>query len=275
LFDHARHMKAAPHAALTHAFKATRVIVDPLSLQPDRPVGAVQTSSETFKVRLVVVNDDPDVSGAGTIRWTLTRERGVALRGVGRLRDATQRKSFSGVAQCEVPTVLEPAVHAATVTADLAAEGDYRLEATLYVGGDVIDRTEFRFAVAEAPPIPRLRPELPHYLAERLADLRSLHGERDGLSVVLENRTRPAVLTALASLRLDGRGLTRHEVQVDAHLGRSPLPRRLDLPLGRRITVFVVTGEPLAPGLHNLEADVSVAGVGSGRILFEGTVPQG
>jgi hypothetical protein len=273
VFDHARRMKPGPHAALTQAFKATRVIVDPLSLEPDRPSGAVQRTTAPFKVRLVVVNDDPEVAGSGTVRWTLARERGVAMRGVDRLRDAAQRKSFSGVTQCEVPTAVEPAVHAGTIDLDLAAEGDWRLEATLAVAGDVVDRTEFRFSVSAAPPIPRLRPELPHYLAERLADLQSLRGERDGLSVVLENRTRPAVLTAIAGLRLDGRSLTRHEVQVDAHSGRSPLPRRLDLPLGRRITVFVVTGEPLGPGLHNLETDVSVAGVGSGRVVFEGTVP--
>ena len=272
VFDHARKMKPAPHAALTAAFKATRVIVDPISLEPDRPVGAVQRSSSPFKARLVVVNDDPDLAGAGTVRWSLARERGVAVRGVDRLRDATQRKSFSGVVQCEVPTVFEPAVHAATVTADLVAEGDYRLEATLFVGGEIIDRTELQFAVSSGPPIPRLRPELPHYLAERLADLQSLRGERDGLSFALENRTRPAVLTALAGLRLDGRSLTRHEVQVEAHSGRSPLPRRLDLPLGRRLAVYVVTGEALAPGLHNLEADITVAGVGSGRILVEGNL---
>ncbi len=275
LFDHARKVKAGPQAALTQAFKATRVIVDPLSLEADRPAGVMQRSDRQLKVRLVVVNDDPELAGAGTVRWTVTRERGVALRGVDRLRDATQRKSFSGVTQCEVPTAFEPAVHAGTITADLTAEGDYRLEATLSVAGDVVDRTELRFTVSASAPIPRLRPELPHYLAERIADLHSLRAEKDGLSIALENRTRPAVLTALTGLRLDGRTLTRHEVQVEAHAGRSPLPRRLDLPLGRRLTVYVVTGEPPAPGLHNLEADISVAGVGSGRVLIEGTVGQG
>ncbi len=274
VLDSSRRLKQAPHAALSQAFKATRVIIDPLSLEPDRPVGVVQRSTAPLKVRLVVVNDDPDLAGAGSVRWTLARERGVAMRGVDRLRDATQRKSFSGAVQCEVPTAFEPAVHAGTVTVDLVAEGEYRLEATLAVGGDVVDRAELRFTVTSAPPIPRLRPELPGYLAERLADLRSLRGEKDGLSVAIENRTRPAVLTALTGLRLDGRSLTRHEIQVETHAGRSPLPRRLDLPLGRRIQVYVVTGEQLASGLHSLEADISVAGVGSGRLVIEGTVPQ-
>jgi hypothetical protein len=35
-----------------------------------------------------------------------------------------------------------------------------------------------------------------------------------------------------------------------------------------------VTGEPLRPGLHSLEVDISVAGVGSGRLVIEGTVPS-
>ena len=90
---------------------------------------------------------------------------------------------------------------------------------------------------------------------------------------MLENRTRPAVLTALTGLRLDGLSFARHEIQVEGHTGRTPLPRRLDLPLGRRIRIFVVTGEELGPGLHSLEADISVAGVGSGRLVIEGTVP--
>src|SRR5581483_708368 len=98
-------------------------------------------------------------------------------------------------------------IHATTVTIALTAEGEYRLEAALSVAGEVVDRSELRFTVTSNVPSARLRPELPNYLAERLADLQSLRGERDGLSVVLENRTRPAVLTALAGLRLDGRTL--------------------------------------------------------------------
>jgi beta-mannosidase len=275
IFDHARRPKGETPAALARAFAATRVIVEPLSCEPDRPVGMIQHPDTPFTAKLVVVNDDPALSGQGTVRWTVTRERAVSLRGVSRIRDVAQRKSFSGAAQCEVPTAFEPAVHATTVSLALTAEGEYRLEATLSVGGEVVDRTELRFGVTANVPPARLRPELPHYLAERLADLQSLRGEPDGLSVVVENRTRPAVLTALAGLRLDGRTLTRHETQVEGHAGRTAMPRRLDLPLGRRIRVYVVTGEPLAPGLHSLEADISVPGVGSGRLLIEGTIPPG
>ena len=141
------------------------------------------------------------------------------------------------------------------------------------MAGEEIDHTELRFSVTVNVMPARLRPELPHYLADRLADLRSLQGEKDGLSLVLENKTRPAVLTTMTGLRLDGTLLTRHEIQIETHAGRAPLPRRLDLALGRRVRVYVVTGEALAPGAHTLEADVSVAGVGSGRLLIEGQVP--
>jgi hypothetical protein len=275
LFDHARHVKGGTQSALARAFAATRVIVEPLSGEPDRPVGMVQRPDVPFAAKLVVVNDDPEITGAGTVRWTVTRERAVSLRGVSRIRDVAQRKSFSGVSHCEVPTAFEPAIHATTVSLQLTAEGEYRLEAILSLGGEEIDRSELKFTVTASAPAPRMRPELPHYLAERLADLQSLHGEKDGLSVVLENRTRPAVLTALTGLRLDGRTITSHDVQVEGHVGRTPLPRRLDLPLGRRMRVFVVTGQPLGPGLHSLETDISVAGVGSGRLVIEGTVASG
>ena len=273
LADHARVPKPALES-LREAFRATRVVVDPLSIEPDRPLAMLQRPDQAFRARLVVVNDDPAIGGPGTVRWTLTRERGVARRGVGRLRDATQRKTFTGAAPCEVPLPSEPAIHATTVHAAVEAEGDYLLEATLFMSGEVVDRTQMRFTVNSSTPLPRLRPELPLYLAERFADLHSLHAEKDGLSIVVENRTRPAVLTSLTVIRLDGRTLPRYEVQVETHAGRSPLARRLDLPLGRRMRVYVVTGEALAPGGHALELDIAVAGVGSGRLVVEGDVPE-
>src|SRR5207245_1538708 len=128
-------------------FAATRVIVEPLSGDPDRPVGIVQRPDIPFAAKLVVVNDDPDITGAGTVRWTVTRERAVSLRGVSRIRDVAQRKSFSGASQCEVPTAFEPAIHATTVSLQLTAEGEYRLEAILSLGGEEIDRSELKFTV--------------------------------------------------------------------------------------------------------------------------------
>jgi beta-mannosidase len=259
-------------AALTNAFKPTRVIVEPLAFEPDRPFGILQRPDVPFSARLVVVNDDPEVSGRGVVRWSVTRERAGKLRGARLFRDAVQRKSFAGMVDVEVPTAYEPAVSATTVTLPLPAEGDYKLEAILAIAGRVIDRSELRFTVTSTLPAPRPRPELARYLAERLADLGSLRSEEDGLSFALENRTRPAVLVGLTGLRLDGVVLARPDLQVETHAGRAPLPKRLDMPLGRRLQVHVVTGRSLGAGAHSLEADITVPGVASGRLVVEGNV---
>jgi len=271
LMDGARHPKPAL-AALTEAFKPTRVIVEPLTFEPDRPFGILQRPDVAFSARLVVVNDDPVVSGRGVVRWSVTRKRAGKRRGARLIRDAMQRKSYAGMVDVEVPTAFEPAVSATTVTLPLPAEGDYRLEAALTIGGRIIDRAELRFTVTSTLPGPRPRPELARYLAERLADLSSLRSEPDGLSFALENQTRPAVLVGLTGLRLDGVVLARPDLQVETHAGRAPLPRRLDLPLGRSLRVHVVTGQALGGGSHSLEADITVPGVASGRLVVEGKV---
>jgi len=271
LLDGARRPKLALKA-LTEAFKPTRVIVEPLTFEPGRPFGILQRPDVPFSARLVVVNDDPEVSGRGMVRWSVTRERAAKARGARFLRDAVQKKSFAGMVEVEVPTAFEPAVSATSVTLPLSAQGDYRLEATLTIAGRVIDRTDLRFTVTSTVPSPRPRPELARYLAERLADLDSLRSEDDGLSFAMENRTRPAVLVGLTGLRLDGVVLARPELQVETHAGRAPLPKRLDMPLGRRLVVHVVTGEPLGVGAHSLEADITVPGVASGRLVVEGNV---
>jgi beta-mannosidase len=273
LMDAARRPKPAL-AALTEAFKATRVIIESLAFEPDRPFGILQRPDVPFSARFVIVNDDPGVSGRGVIRWSIARERAGKRRGARLIRDAMQRKSFAGVVDAEVPTAFEPAVSAATINLLLQAEGDYRLEAALSVGARVIDHAELHFTVTSTLPSPRPRPELARYLAERLADLDSLRSEPDGLSFALENRTRPAVLVGLAGLRLDGVVLARQDIYVETHAGRAPLPKRLDLPLGRSLRLHVVTGEALGAGAHSLEADITVPGVASGRLVVEGNVPS-
>ena len=270
LLDGSRRPKPAL-AALAHAFKATRLIIEPLAFDPGRPFGILQRPAVPFGARLVVVNDDPAVAGAGVVRWTLMRERRAGRRGVSRIADVIQRK-FSGAADLELPTAVEPAVNATTLSVPLEVEGEYRLDASLTVAGSEIDRTELRFTVTSTLPSPRPRPELPRYLAEGLADLASLRSEKDGLSFVLENRTRPAVLAGLAGLRLDGVPMARHDIQVETHAGRAPFPRHLDMPVGRRLRIHVVTGQPLGAGRHSLDADLSVPGVASGRVVVSGTV---
>jgi hypothetical protein len=246
-------------------------MIEPLAFDPDRPFGIIQRPEVPFSARLVVVNDDPEVSGSGVVRWSLMRERRAGRRGVSRIADAVQRK-FSGATDVEVPTAFEPAVNATTLSVPLEVAGEYRLDASLTVAGQVIDRTELLFTVTSTLPSPRPRPELPRYLAEGLADLVSLRTEKDGLSFVLENRTRPAVVSGIGGLRLDGIPLSRHDIQVETHAGRAPLPRHLDIPVGRRLRIHVVTGEPLGAGRHSLDADITVPGVASGRLVISGTV---
>jgi beta-mannosidase len=269
LLDGARRPKPALDA-LTRAFKATRLIIEPLAFEPDRPFGVLQKPEVPFAARFVIVNDDPLVTGRGTVRWSLTRERGTGARGVNRLRDAVTKKSYSGTSEVEVPTAFEPSVSATSLSVPLAAEGDYVLEATLTMAGHVVDRSELAFTVTSNLPSPRPRPEIPGYLAERLGDLTSLRSEKEGMSFALENRTRPAVLVGITGLRLDGLVLARHQLNIETNAGLAPLPKRLDMPLGRRLVVHVVTGEPLGSGGHSLEADITVPGVASGRLVIEG-----
>jgi len=185
------------------------------------------------------------------------------------VRDAVQKKSYSGAVDVEVPTAFEPAVSATTLSLPLAAEGEYRIEATLTISGHEVDRTEFAFVITSAQAPVRTRPEIPRYLAERLADLDSLRPEAHGMSFALENRTRPAVLAGVTGLRLDGVLVTGHQLQIETNAGLAPLPRRLDMPLGRRQLIHVATGEQLGTGAHSLEADVTVPGVASGRLVIE------
>jgi beta-mannosidase len=270
LMDAARRPKQAL-AALTRAFVATRVIVEPLAFEAARPFGILQRPDVPFAARLVVVNDDPEVSGRGLLRWSVSRERAASGKGVQRLREAMQRKTYAGTVDVEIPTAFEPAVSATTLSLPLPAQGEYLLEAVLTLAGREVDRAELVFNVTSSIPAPRPRPEIPRYLAERLADVSSLRAEKEGMSFVLENRTRPAVLVGVTGLRLDGIVLTRHQLQIETHAALAPLPRRLDLPLGRRVVVHVL-GEALGAGAHSLEADITVPGIASGRLVIEGSV---
>jgi len=268
ILDGARRPKMALEA-LAEAFRATRLIVEPLAFEPARPFGFVQHPRVPFAARLVIVNDDPGLAGRGVVRWSVSREKAAGARGLDRVRDVVQKKSYSGTVEVEIPTAFEPAVIATTLSLPLAAEGEYKLEASLVISGHDVDRTELPFLVASAARPSAPRPEIPRYLAERLADLHSLRPEKSGLSFALENRTRPAVLVGVTGLRLDGVLVTGHQLQIETNAGLAPLPKRLDMPLGRRLVLHVVTGEPIGSGAHSLEADVTVPGVASGRLVIE------
>jgi hypothetical protein len=75
-------------------------------------------------------------------------------------------------------------------------------------------------------------------------------------------------------MRLDGRALDGARVLVHTESGRVPLPRRLELPVGRETTLLVELAQPLEAGEHVLELDVTVPGVASGRVRVKGSVPS-
>jgi len=59
-------------------------------------------------------------------------------------------------------------------------------------------------------------------------------------------------------------------VQTDS--GRVPLSRRVDLPFGRDLVLLVELADPLEPGDHQLELDMTLPGVASGRVQVSGRV---
>ena len=268
--DYARQPKAGLEA-LREAMAPTRLIVEPLGFEA---VGSSirYAPGKPIEARLVVVNDDFDASGPARVRWSLHRERGPERSGMALLRDALVRKSFSGAVEFELPGATEPAVQVARLSLPVGSEGEYRLSAELLVGSRPAGATELALEVSAAPaPPPRRRP-LPGYLAERLVDRKSLRTDPRGLSLELLNQTRPAALTAVHGLALDGQPVDTRHLLVEISGRLLPLPKRVDLPVGRRVRLLVDLGAPLRPGQHLVELDLTVAGVASGRLRVQGFV---
>jgi beta-mannosidase len=272
--DSARCPKAGLEA-VREAFAPLRVIIDPVGFTPLVPWGVGWRPGDEVKVRLVVVNDEPDLVGEADVRWVVWRESGLAEGPLGRLRDALRRKSYSGFVPFTLPTPSEPAMQVTSLTLPLDAEGDYRLEAELRAAGREPVVSSLGFRVARTLASTRRRPMLPAYLADRILVRDSLRPDLEGVLFTIRNMTRPAVLTGLGELRLDGRSLEGCRVLVQTDSGRVPLPARLDLPFGRDLTLLVELREPLEPGDHELEMDLSLPGVASGRARVSGKMrPQ-
>ncbi|MGH7775815.1 MAG: glycoside hydrolase family 2 protein [Candidatus Dormibacterales bacterium] len=268
LVDHARVKKRA-YAALTEAMAPLRVILDPLGFTPLAPAGICWAPGEAA-VRVVVVNDDPEAAGRARLRWSADREQVGGSGHLARLGGALRRRSFGGEVEFQLPRFDEPAAQVTVIHLPAAAAGVWRIVAEMQAGGrSAASGLEFWVG---ATPAGRRRRLLPGYLAERLLEAGSLRREPDGLSFALLNRTRPAALTAVGDLRLDGAPLPGARIAVDTGSGRMPLPRRLELPVGRPVRLAVEAGSPLEPGPHQLEVDLTVPGVADGRALVEGQV---
>jgi beta-mannosidase len=278
VLDHARVPKLALET-MREAFRATRVIIDPVGFVARDPAGIGFRSDEPVTVRLVVVNDDPALAGEGSLRWSVNRLREPALGsaaspqgGLDRIRDAVRRKSYSGsIDRFELPRATEPAVLVASLNLPLAVAGEYRLEAELEARGEVIDHRVLEFEVGTVPPQPRWL-DIPGYIAERLVAAGSVRAEPTGLSFAFQNRARPAVLTAVRGIWLDGHSRDPAGLLVEAASGRLPLPGRIELPLGRTVRFHLELGSPLGSGRHAVELDLQIPGVASGRVKVDGTV---
>jgi hypothetical protein len=188
------------------------------------------------------------------------------------VRDALVRKSFSGSIDFELPTAVEPAVQVARLSLPVGGEGVYRLSGELLVGSRMADATELDLELSAASSPERRRRPLPGYLADRLVDRDSLRTDARGLSVELLNQTRPAALTAVHGLTLDGDPVDPQHVLAEISGRTLPLPKRLELPMGRRVRLLVDLGAPLRAGRHTLELDLTVAGVASGKLRVQGFV---
>ena len=94
----------------------------------------------------------------------------------------------------------------------------------------------------------------------------SLVQSPEGFQFTLRNRTQPAVLSALGEVRLDGDPLPHPQLLLLTGAGRIPLPRRVELPLERDVTIFVEVPAPLEVRGHELEVDLTLPGIASGRV---------
>jgi hypothetical protein len=97
----------------------------------------------------------------------------------------------------------------------------------------------------------------------------------DGLRFVLHNRTRPAVLTGVRAFYLDGHRLDAPRLLVETDAGRVPFPRKVELPMERDVVLLLELDQTLEPGEHELEMDLTVPGVASGRVRVRGLVTEG
>jgi hypothetical protein len=265
VLDSARVPKEA-FTAVTHAMQAVRVILDPLGYVPAAGGRVSFVVGRRAAVRFLVVNDDPTLAGGAAVRWSVWERAEGHTRLVERVRKAMLRRSLSGGEEFRMPSADEPALQVATLDLRDPDAGFYVLEAHLLVEGVTVDVARLAFEMVAAEPRPRPRPRVPAHLAERIVAPDSLRVDESGLALDLLNRARPAVLTAVGGIRLDGRPIDGQRLMIEGTHGRLPLPARLDLPLGRPMRLHVELDRTLDPGHHLLELDLTVPGLAEGWV---------
>ena len=266
LLDGARVRRPA-FESLAHAMEPVHLFAEPTGYVPLVPAGFGFPVGTPVGVRLSIVNDDPGLTGTGRVRWWVGRERGPETAGLERIRDAVRRKSFSGEVSLPLPTAWEPAVQATSLNLPIDAEGDYRLEAELSAGGRVVSASRLDFTVGARLISTRQPAPVPPRLAARVITPDSLRFEDGVARFELHNRARPAVVTRLDEVRLDGLLLPGARVLVESQGTRVALPRRFDLPYGRAVQMAVEADRALTEG-RELEAVIEVPGVIAGMVKF-------
>lgn len=270
LLDNSRRPKPA-FQALRESLAPVRLIVEPVGFQAGEN-GVRYRSGAPVTLRFFAVNDDFGSSGRARVRWSLQRLGGPDRSGVGGFRDAFARRSFSGSVDFNLPAASEPALLVERLALPLSLEGEYLLQAELSLAQRLVDTTLLPLEVrAAAPPSRPARP-VPPYLADRLLQRASLAKDPRGLRFEFLNRARPAALTALGRVVVDGEPQADMRVLAEISGHVLPLPRRLELPVGRPVRLIVDLGEPLRAGNHALEFDLTVPGVASGRVRLEGLI---
>ncbi len=151
IVDHARRPKRA-YRAVTDAFA-------PLLLTVDLPDDGFLTEGflgqlsrgRPYRLRLVIVNDDPEQRGVARLRWRVDRERGPQAGWWRSMRGWFARRRFRGQDWVTIPDQLDPATVVAEPLVRLHADGLYRLAAELEVNGRTVAVMDERFLVAEPP----------------------------------------------------------------------------------------------------------------------------
>ncbi|MFZ0217897.1 MAG: glycoside hydrolase family 2 TIM barrel-domain containing protein, partial [Candidatus Dormiibacterota bacterium] len=273
LLDHARRARPALDA-VREAFQPLRLIIDPVGFTPLVPFGVGWQPDDEITIRLVVVNDDPELEGEAEIRWTVVRDEALERGAFGRLFDSMRRKSSGGTVPLTLPTATEPALQVTSLSLPIDAEGDYTFEAELRLPGREPQTTELLFRIADRLETVRRRSLLPVYLAERIVVDGSLRQVPEGLRFTLRNRTRPAVLTGLGEVRLDGGQVPEPRLLLETDGARIPVPRRVELPVDRDVEILLELTRRLEPGEHELEVDLTLPGIASGRVRVRGRTAE-
>ncbi len=149
IVDHARRPKRA-YRTVMDAFAPLLLTVElPEGETAERGALAQLARGRPYRLRLVIVNDDPEQHGMARLRWRVDRERGPQSGWWRAMRGWFARRRFRGQDWVTIPDQLDPACVVAEPLVRLHADGLYRLAADLEVNGKTVATMEERFLVGE------------------------------------------------------------------------------------------------------------------------------